>query len=317
MKKLRKIYPASLLLLGCIIANGQKPLLDSICVQIDDNIALRMGIYEYSGLAENVAKDLKSLQSVLKDNIDIPEETAYSINYEPDELLTIEKTGSIEKIVWKNGEHSTYKYDYQCNISSNNYSLSIQYNELETLFSESLIDKIRKVVDTTNTLQGRLSVTYNYSFQGDNMIHDHLSDKVNGQLDALSLKGGVGANLIKNQPVVDLSAEAGLMFSKKGILKNQFYLSYNQLSDFSDVSKVSLNGFANIGYRYNLSHAASNPNWLGVELGYLTVKQGDLFEKNTFRLGVNWEIGKYMTVAPQLYFSGNSIYPAIRIGFGL
>ena len=72
MEKSGKIYIASLLLLSSIITYGQKPYLDSICVQIDNNIELSMSIYEYSGLAENVEKDLKSLQSILKDNTNIP-----------------------------------------------------------------------------------------------------------------------------------------------------------------------------------------------------------------------------------------------------
>ena len=75
----------------------------------------------------------------------------------------------------------------------------------------------------------------------------------------------------------------------------------------------------NAGYRYNLSKTMYKPNWLGVELGYLLSRHGKLFRKNTFRFGVNWEIGKYITVAPQIYISGdfNEIYPAVRIGFGL
>lgn len=317
MKKLRKLYIASLLLLSSIITFGQKPYLDSIYVQIDNNIELSMSIYEYSGLAENVEKDLKSLQSILKDKSNIPEKVSYSIIYEPDKSLSIKQTGPIEKIIWENGKQSTYQFNNQCNISSNKYYLRIKYNELEELVTDSLINKIREVIDTTSTIKGRFSTTYNYSFLGENMFHDKQFDKINGQMDALSLNGGVGVNLIKNQPVIDLSVEIGIMFSKKGIWKNQFYLSYNQLSDFSDNSKINLNYFINIGYRYNKSNTVKNPNWLGMELGYLTVKNGDMLEKNTFRFGFNWEIGKYITITPQLYFSGSSTYPAIRIGFGL
>lgn len=195
--------------------------------------------------------------------------------------------------------------------------MKINYNELEKLVSDTLIDKLKEVIDTTNTIQGRFSATYNYSFHEGQMVHYEQLDKVNGQMDVLNLKGGVGVNLVKNQPVIDLSAEIGLIFSKKRILKNQFYLSYNQLYGFSDNSKINLNSFANIGYRYNLSNTVNEPNWLGVEIGYLVGKQGDLFDKNTFRIGVNWEIGKYISIAPQLYFSENLTYPAIRIGFGL
>jgi len=307
-----------LLLSSIIITYCQKPYLDSICVQIDDKIELNLKIYDYTSLGENVEKDLNSLQSILKDNNDIPEKVSYSITYEPNKLLSIKQTGPGERIIWENGKQTRYQFNNQCNINSDNYSLKIQFNEIEKLVSDSLIIKIKEVIDTTSSIQGRISMTYNYSFQGENLVHNMQLDKINGQMDMLSLKGGVGVNLIKNQPVIDLSAEMGLIFSKKGILKNQYYLSYNQLSDFGDNSKVNINGFVNIGYRYNLSNTFGNPNWLGVELGYLTNRHGDLFGKNTFKFGVNWELGKYISVSPQLYLSGDltQFYPAVRIGFG-
>jgi hypothetical protein len=318
MKNLRKIYTASLLLLSSIVTYGQKPYIDSICVQIDDNIELSMGIYEYSDLAENVEKDLKSLQSILKDNSDIPKKVSYSIFYEPDKLLSIKQTEPIEKIIWENGKHFSYQFSNQCNINASNYCLKIQYNELEKLVSDSLIVKIEEVIDTTITIQGRISMTYNYSFQGEKLVHNIQIDKMNGQMDVFAVKFGVGINLIKNQPVIDLSAEMGLTFSKKAIWKNQYYISYNQLSDFGYSTIIHFNGFVNIGYRYNLSNTIGNPNWLGLEFGYLAYRNGDLFGKNTFKFGVNWELGKYISVSPQLYLSGDltQFYPAVRIGFG-
>jgi hypothetical protein len=318
MKNIGIIYTASLLLFSSVITYGQKPYLDSICVQIDDNIELSLSIYEYSELFENIEKDLKSLHSILNNNNDIPEKVSYSIIYEPDKLLSFKQTGPIEKIIWKNGKHFSYQFNNQCNINANNYCLQIQYNELEKLVSDSLIVKIKEVIDTTITIQSRISMTYNYSFLGENLVHNIQLDKMNGQMDVFAVKGGVGINLIKNQPVIDLSAEMGLTFSKKAIWKNQYYISYNQLSDFGDSTIIHFNGFVNIGYRYNLSNTIGKPNWLGIEFGYLAYRNGDLFGKNTFRFGVNWELGKYISVSPQLYLSGDltQFYPAVRIGFG-
>jgi hypothetical protein len=317
MKNLRIIFTASMLLLSCNIAYSQKPCLDSIFVQIDNNIHLSLAIYEYSDLSVHIEKDIKSLNSILKDRNNISEKEFYTIIYEPDILLSIKQTGPVEKIIWENGKHSSFQFNNQCNICSDNYRLKIQFNELEMLVSDSLIIKIKEVIDATCSIKGRFSRTFNYSFQGEKMVHNQQFDKINGQKDALSLKGGVGVNFVKNQPVIDLSAELGFILAKKGIWKNQYYLSYNQLSDFKDNSKVNLNGFVNLGYRYNLSNTVKNPNWLGIEIGYLALRQGDIFEENTFRLGFNWEIGKYISISPQLYLSGNSSYPAVRIGFGL
>ena len=86
---------------------------------------------------------------------------------------------------------------------------------------------------------------------------------------------------------------------------------------FFDIdSKLVLNGFANVGYRYNFSNNIYKPNWVGVEVGYNVNRNGDMFGENTFKFAVNWEAGRYITVSPQLYFSGSTTYPALRIGFG-
>ncbi len=318
MKNLKKILTSSLLLLSFIIMYGQKHPLDSICVQIDNNIELNLAIYNYTNLAENVEKDMKGLQSIIKDSKDIPEKVSFAILYEPDISLSIKQTGPVERIIWENGKQLRYQFNNQCYINSKNYYLKIQFNEVDKLISDSLMGKLKEVIDSVSASQSRKSTTFNYSFQGKNLVHNKQLDKINGKSDVITLTGGVGVNLIKNKPIIDLSAQMGFMFSKKGIFKNQYYLSYNQLSDFGDNSKVNLNGFVNIGWRYNLANTVKDPNWLGLEIGYLTSKHGELFGKNTCKFGVNWDIGKYMSVSPQLILSDNfkDLYPALRIGFG-
>jgi len=317
MKKLRKVkIAASLLLCSTLITYGQKTYHDSISVHIDDKMEINMTVYDFKALGENVEKDLKTLQSILKTNSDIAGKVTYSIFYKPDKSMSIKQTGPGERIFWENEKQIRYKFNNQCFIDADKYQMQIQFDEFERLISDSLIFKIKEVIETTNSVQGGFSATYNYSYQEGKLVHNKQLDRVNGQMDAISLKGGVGVNMIKNQPVIDLSAEVGFTFSKKGIWKNQYYLSYNQLSDFDENSKINPNGFINAGYRRNLSNTVGKSNWLGVELGFIVSRNGNLFEKNTFRLGVNWEIGKYMSVSPQLYFSKNMSYPALRIGFG-
>jgi len=50
----------------------------------------------------------------------------------------------------------------------------------------------------------------------------------------------------------------------------------------------------------------------------MNYKIDGMFKKNTFKLGVNWDLGRYFPVSPQLYISGDfeEFYPALRIGFG-
>jgi len=315
MKYFKTTYITFLIILSSIACYGQKTYLDSVSVEIEGKIELGMSIYDYSDLVHSVENDLKNLHDILKGNQDIPE-PPYSISYKPNKKLSIKQSGPAERIIWKNGKQTRYQFNNKCEILSDKYQLHIEYNEIESLVSADLIEKLKEVIDTTSTIQGRFSKIYNYSFIEGNLVHNKQLDEQVGKTDMLFIKGGVGASLIKNQPVIDLAAEIGLGFGKKGILKNQFYLSYTPLFDFVDNSTIDLNHFVNLGYRYNLSKNKNDSNWLGLELGYLVSQEGDLFNEDTFKIGVNWEVGKYISISPQLYVSKELTYPAVRVGFG-
>jgi len=144
-------------------------------------------------------------------------------------------------------------------------------------------------------------------------------NRVSGYLDMLSLMAGVGANVYKNQFLTDITGEIGLQLNHKGILRNQFYVSNNLIFSFDAENTALINNFTNIGYRRNFSNQKDKPNWLGIEIGSLTKRSGDLFQPNTMRLGMNWNAGKNITVSPQIYFNGffQQVSPGLRIGIGL
>ena len=67
--------------------------------------------------------------------------------------------------------------------------------------------------------------------------------------------------------------------------------------------------------------SSDEPDWLGIEAGYLISQEGNLFGDNTFKLGFNWSLvkGRSVFVSPQLYFTDNfnTVFPGVRIGIGL
>jgi len=316
MKNVKNLFSLIMLSIISTVTYAQKTSLDSVHVQIEDKMELELSIYDYQDLSEKMSGDIKRLQSILKESDKIPEGTPVTITYTPNQSVMVKQSAQNERMIWEGDQSVILEFSNQCIINSDSYSLLIRFNNLENLTSSSLVTNIEKVVEETNNIQGRFSKTYNYSFDGGSLVHNDQLDKFRGQLDVLNFKGGVGVNLIKSKLVMDLSAEVGLQFSKKGVLKHNYYLSFNQLYYFDSQNQVRLNEFANIGYRYNLSNDTSSPNWLGLELGYLVNRHGDLFDKNTFKFGVNWEIGKYISVSPQLYISDKATYPGLRIGFG-
>src|SRR5690606_21049747 len=140
-----------------------------------------------------------------------------------------------------------------------------------------------------------------------------------GYFDMLSLQAGVGANVYRGRFLTDISGEIGVQLNYKGILKNQYYVSNNLMFFFGAENSAVINNFTNIGYRRNFSNQKDKPNWLGIEIGALTKRRGDIFKPNTIRLGVNWQAGKHITAEPQLYFNGffQQVSPGIRLGIGL
>ena len=297
---------------------SHKPYLDSVNVQLGNKMEVNMKIFSYDSLSVIVARDLKSLQSILLERKELPSQGTYAITYEPDSRLSIKPGIAGERIVWDKGGMTRYTFDNRISILSELYQLQIQFNDPAEIFSEQTQKNLKDVIDSVFTIKSRLSTTYHFSAHEGKIVRNAQLDKVTGQKDVAILNGGLGVNLVKGQPVIDLSAQLGLIFCKKSIWKHQYYLSYSQLSYFNDLSSPKLNGFLSLGYKYNMSNTIGKPNWLGMELGYLVSRNGDLLQKNTMRLGFNWDVAKYISVAPQLYVSGDfkEIFPAVRIGFG-
>jgi hypothetical protein len=91
------------------------------------------------------------------------------------------------------------------------------------------------------------------------------------------------------------------------------------LFSFDPEQQMLLNNFTNIGFRRNFSGKVEEVDWLGIEFGIMTHRSGMVFPANTFRIGVNWDLGKNITVSPYLYFNDafNQVNPGFRIGIGL
>jgi len=319
MKNIFIISSISLLILCCnSFTRAQKHTLDSIEVVLDNKTEINLAIYNYKQLSDNLKTDYTTLVSILKEKSEIPEQIFYSINYNPDKSVSIKQSNGAEKTLWENEKQTDLELNNQCNIHSEYYLLNIKFNNIQDILNDSLLIRLLEAVNETEEINDRISKTYAYSFQGMQITKDEQINITNKSLDVIFLKGGVGVSLIKSEPIIDISAEIGIGLANKGIIRNQYYFSYNLMFDFMEESKTNLNGFLNLGYRRNLSNNNEKPNWLGVELGYLIHDQGELFGKNTFKLGVNWELGKYISISPQLYMSDDfkELYPAVRVGIG-
>lgn len=319
MKNKTKIILLAFLLMGSFkISFGQHTCLDSVNIEMHD-LKVRMTLYNTNNISEQVSKDLKSLQQVLGERNNISSREYLAIRYMPDQSLTIGEAGNTDILILDNGKQHYYQFKSQCNLNGKSYLMQILFNDIQALQSDSLVTKVKEVLDSVYFKKPRFTKTYNYSYSGNAIVHNKVLDRSNGYMDMLALQGGVGVNVIKNRLITDISFGAAFIFSQGGYARNEFFISNGFYFDFNEKGHPVVNQMINLGYRYNLARHSETSNWLGVELGYITQRNGGLFDKNTFKVGVNWELGKYIRVTPQLFFTSDfsKAYPGIRIGFGI
>lgn len=129
---------------------------------------------------------------------------------------------------------------------------------------------------------------------------------------------GLSSGLCLSKAPYSLSAEV-----KLGYIWDNFgydigyYLSYDWNFSFAENGTRSINSFINLsaleeGFLPRLKTMA------GIDMGYLVFRQGDVFEKNTFRLGFGFK-GDFWYFSPQMYFPGKfkGVYPGLRLLIGI
>jgi hypothetical protein len=299
-------------------ANGQQTRLDSVSIRVRDKMEIRMTLYKRNNLSEQAGKDLKSLQEVLKICRSIPTRGSYTITFKPEQSLTISDNVNTQKLIWEKGKQACYQFQNQCNIQTASYYMQVLFNDIQELQSDSLVIKVKEVLNSIYNRKGRFTLTYKYNYSSDSMTYDSGINKMNGSLDYLALQAGVGTSIIKNKLTTDITLGAGIVLSQGGYPRHDFYGTSSFYFDFNSKGDPTVSNMISLGYRYNLARNSDVSNWLGVEFGYLKSSKSDLFDKNTLKFGVNWDLGKYIRVSPQLFFTSDfaKAYPGIRIGFG-
>jgi hypothetical protein len=294
---------------------------DTINYSVSGKIKIQILTPDYDLLKQN--KNLTNVfvdfQSDFRKLVsDIPAYENYKILYRHKTLLEVEDKPVVNRFLVNNNVISPEQLVNECLIHAEKLKINIDFNLIEDLLDPNLPEAIQKVLDQMPN-KHRFLKKLEFASETYNEPPVLKDEKVTGNLDMISLRLGVGGNMIRNQFLTDISGEVGLMLTKKGILKNQIYLSNNLLFSFDPEQQIHLNNFTNIGYRRNFSGSVDKNNWLGFELGMMTRRSGNFFPSNTFRIGANWEVGKNITVAPYLYFNDafKQVNPGFRIGFGL
>ncbi|NHE56298.1 hypothetical protein [Cyclobacterium plantarum] len=295
---------------------------DTILYQNNDTLDMMILTKDYHHLVEGdqLQSILQDLQSRLKEIQGMVPSTAYTIKYQYQKQLDILENDKIKsfRLSAEKGMSENFPNRVHLHDALDKYQVIIGFNDIEEL---ERVDLTRILTDITEKLPEKHRFLRYLAFQPEYPTGNIVlkEDRHTGHFDMLSLQAGVGANVYRGKFLTDFTGEIGLQLNHKGILKNQFYISNNLMFAFDEANRAVINNFTNLGYRRNFSNQKDKPNWLGIEIGTLTKRSGDIFAPNTHRLGVNWQVGKHITVSPQLYFNGffKQVSPGFRIGIGL
>jgi hypothetical protein len=165
----------------------------------------------------------------------------------------------------------------------------------------------------------RKAIQLHYRQIGDSIRNTFVSPNPGAlNSDELVLKGETGINSFKGKFLPDFTVGIGLMFSQKGILKNNYFLNYEFMYDFVSENGQSIpksNHFIDAGYARNFTKTQNKADWYGISLGYLVKKNSDIFDDHTWRLSIYRNISKHIVLVPQMYFPNNfsKVFPGIKV----
>lgn len=305
-----------------VFGQNDQAFSDSIFYHGNGKMDMLIVIKDYHLLAKNdqVSAVLKDFQDRINEVIGSIPQTAYTIEYQFQKNLDILGSNKLKSYSLKDGKEMVENFRNQAFITDggNDFHITVNFNEIGDLIQADVSAILSQII---KDLPEKHRFMRYLEFQPDQQNGKIMltENRHTGYFDMLSLQAGVGANVYRSKFLTDITGEIGLQLNHKGILRNQFYVSNNLMFAFDAENNALINNFTNFGYRRNLSNKRDSPNWLGVEIGTLTKKSGDIFQPNTMRLGVNWNAGKHITVSPQLYWNGffQQVSPGFRIGIGL
>lgn len=137
-------------------------------------------------------------------------------------------------------------------------------------------------------------------------------------LNQIQIEGGAGIAFFKGKLLPTFDGQLGFLFSQKGILKNHYFVNLELIYDFVSennklVPKTGL--FKDFGYKHNFSKSPDKADWYGISVGYLSHKNSEIFDDNTWRISIYRNISKNIELVPQIYIPNNfsKVFPGLKL----
>lgn len=212
----------------------------------------------------------------------------------------------------------------ECYISSPGVEIVIHFMNDSLLLDPRFPGLIQSIVDMkTRKEWNKLSVAWvnnidssdNRSPFNENMKKEFTyTEKIINPSFDLHLSAGLATT--KSSPTLLTEVKFEYQLDNAGS-KIGYSLSYDWNFSFAENGTRYINSFVNLsgleeGFLPKLKTMA------GIDMGYLVFRQGDVYEKNTFRLGFAFK-GDFWYLSPQIYFPGKfkGVYPGLRLLIGI
>lgn len=142
----------------------------------------------------------------------------------------------------------------------------------------------------------------------------HRNNTMASSNDQIAISAGTSLENVKGEWNGSFYTKLTLILGNKNIPKHAFSLGYEWMYDFSSGDK-NINHWVDLGYQYNFSKNPKKQDWYNLSLGYLAKRNGDLFDKDTFRLGISKNVHENISIVPQIYFNDffKDAYPGFKI----
>ncbi len=208
-------------------------------------------------------------------------------------------------------------------FKTKNYTLNIYFNTLNQITEltkynwNDILKNIDNEINNKNTSKTNFkyvaySMWFNIKRDNVNLIH---KEEISPDLTTmLSITGSPNLGFVKNKWYTSLNLRVLFEYYKRNESKYKIGLNYEWMFHFYNNQRY-INQWldASVGAKLN----ALGSDLTSISFGFLIKKEGDLFKKNTMRIGFENQINRHISVTPQIYFNDffKNIYPGVKIGF--
>jgi hypothetical protein len=294
--------------------NHKRAVLDTVKLQIENKVEVVFAFKDTQDARIFLGCTFGAIRNQLMKFQDSISFKSYHISYEKPLNIKLSQMKPIRKVHNYMDKSFWVKYNNQLEITATELYLKINFNQMNELDSLFIDRNVEKVLDTIS-FSKYLTRNYHYTIRNDSLFHHHYFDSWTSDHSTIFVSLlGAGVGTYKNEFNTNISLGADLVYVKKGQLLRSYYASYDIQFFFNKEGKQELNNFASIGIRSPFRGMGAKREWGGIELGYLVNRSGDIFEKNTFRLGLAWQIN-FLELSFQLYSTNKfeELNPGIRV----